>query len=176
VGPASGLVAQAPERLRALNECNHCCALRVGPNGQTLVNVDALPRILVVDDDDHVRRLLAAILERGYRCTLAACLDEGRAQLAKDEFGAVLCDVMLGRESGIALIGYVREHYPHTPIVMISALSSGALAHQTEALGAAGYVAKPFRHRDVLDQVAAAVGHRTQAPVTLTARLSLGER
>jgi DNA-binding NtrC family response regulator len=131
------------------------------------VNVDAHPRILVVDDDDHVRRLLAAVLERaGYRCTLADGLDEARAQLAKDEFGAVLCDVMLGRESGIALIGYVREHYPHTPIVMISALSSDALAHQTEALGAAGYVAKPFRHRDVLDQVAAAVGHRAQAPVT----------
>lgn len=73
-------------------------------------------RILIVDDDEPVRRLLARILhDAGHRCTTAASMQEARAKLADDAFALMLCDVHMPGGSGIDLVEEVRRRSRRSP-------------------------------------------------------------
>ncbi len=82
-------------------------------------------RILVVDDEEPLRRLLK---RTGWAPALAADAADARAQLARESFALMLCDVQMPGESGLELMQYVLTEHPDTAVVMVSSLDDPELA------------------------------------------------
>ena len=67
-------------------------------------------RVLVVDDEENVRKGIATFLElSGHEAVLAADLAAAKAALAAGPFGAALVDVYVGRENGATLLDFASE-------------------------------------------------------------------
>ncbi len=103
------------------------------------------PRLLVVDDDPESCSALARGLGlHGYEVETCNRAATALPELAARRFDAAVIDVMLGADSGIALVREAREAGAQLPIVMLSALSE--VDHRAAGLeaGADDYVVKPF--------------------------------
>ena len=117
--------------------------------------------ILIVDDEEPIRRLLGYLLEpHGYRVTLAGESREARQQLDKASYALVLCDVNMPGESGMDLVRHILAQYPTTAVIMVTGLDSPVLANAALEMGAFGYVIKPFEANEVLINVANALRRR----------------
>ena len=119
--------------------------------------------ILTVDDDKHVRNLIALILEdAGYRCTGAASAKDAWAHLREHDFELVLCDVRMPGQSGLELARHIVAEHPDTAVVMVTGLDDAGIGQGALAFGAYGYVVKPFRQTDLLLNVENALRRRQQ--------------
>ena len=117
-------------------------------------------RVLVVDDDERVRALLARVLELGgYSCALAGGAEEARALLG-DGFDLVLTDIQMPGESGLDFITHVAQEYPDTATVMVTGIDDAKLAEVALELGTYGYIIKPFKPNELLINVANALRRR----------------
>ncbi|MDX2161932.1 MAG: response regulator [bacterium] len=107
---------------------------------------EALPRLLVVDDEEINRELFRRIFHTEYHLTMAATGEEALHDLATDSFDGVLLDVMLPGMSGFDVLREVREQpgYVDLPIIMISARSQEADIVHALRIGANDYIPKPF--------------------------------
>jgi cyclic di-GMP phosphodiesterase len=118
-------------------------------------------RILLVDDDRQVLRLLERILERGgYRCTSADDAEQASAALDRAPYDLLLCDVQLPGETGIDFVERALARDPRMAALMVSGLDDVTLADRAIAIGAYGYVVKPFTSNDVLIAVLGALSRR----------------
>jgi EAL domain-containing protein (putative c-di-GMP-specific phosphodiesterase class I)/CheY-like chemotaxis protein len=121
------------------------------------------PRILIVDDDEHVCFVAARALERIATCDAAHDVGQATRALRRQAYDLVLVDVGLPGPSGMTLLEELRHEWPQIGAVVLS--GSTDLATATEALerGALGYVVKPFRVRDLRIQATAALAavHRS---------------
>jgi putative two-component system response regulator len=121
-------------------------------------------RILVVDDDEGLRALLAHILGReGYRCTLAQDAASAREALQRAPYDLIVCDVAMPGESGLDLVEDAVRRHERMAALMVSGLDDIALADRALRIGAYGYVVKPFSINDVLIAVLGALRHRRAA-------------
>jgi two-component system, OmpR family, response regulator len=106
-------------------------------------------RVLVVDDDPAIRRMLADYLgSHGYEVALAASGAAMRAELARGAPAVVLLDVGLPGEDGLTLARYLRERY-EVGIIMVT--GAGEVVDRVAGLevGADDYIAKPFDPREL---------------------------
>jgi putative two-component system response regulator len=123
-------------------------------------NTDA-GRILVVDDDEQMRRVLGRSLERaGYRCIYAAGAREAHAQLAVSQVALLLCDVKLPGESGLDLTRHVLTKHPDTAALMVSGSDEPELTATALEYGAYGYLVKPITNTALLISVMNALRRR----------------
>lgn len=103
------------------------------------------PRILVVDDEAPMRELLRIILEaEGYHVAEASTLSEAHAQLHRNRFDLVVCDIYLPDGNGLELIRTARQNNQETPFVVITAHTTPAQAIIALREGAVDYLSKPF--------------------------------
>ena len=117
--------------------------------------------ILIVDDEESIRRLLGYLLEpHGYAISLAADAREARQQLAQQPYALVLCDVNMPGESGMDLVRHILSLHSHTAVIMVTGLDSPVLANAALEMGAFGYVIKPFESNEVLISVANSMRRR----------------
>ena len=117
--------------------------------------------ILIVDDEEPIRRLLGYLLEpHGYQVTLAGESREARQRLEQGSYALVLCDVNMPGESGMDLVRHILAQYPTSAVIMITGLDSPVLANAALDMGAFGYVIKPFEANEVLINVANALRRR----------------
>jgi DNA-binding NarL/FixJ family response regulator len=117
--------------------------------------------ILIVDDELPIRGLLKKILEKNdYRCRTAADAVEARAVLKDQSFDLILCDIKMPGESGLDLIRYVRNAYPATAVIMVTAMDDPQEAQTALELGIYGYIIKPFEPNQILIGVANALRRR----------------
>jgi putative two-component system response regulator len=118
-------------------------------------------RILIVDDEDAIARLLARLLEqRGYHCTAVSSAESARSTLAAGAFELMLCDVTMPGETGIELIRDVLGEHPGLAAIMVTGNDDTALADYALDLGAYGYVTKPFHSTEILINVTNALRRR----------------
>ena len=128
------------------------------PSQQVLLD---LKRILIVDDEEPIRRLLAYMLgSHGYETVLASDAREARSRLDESTFALVLCDVNMPGESGMDLVRDILDRNPHIAAIMITGLDSPILANAALDMGAFGYIIKPFESNEVLISVANALRRR----------------
>lgn len=121
-----------------------------------------MPTILIIDDEDLIRRMLGRMLRRkGFDTTLAASASKARELLAERAFDLVLSDVNMPGESGLDLVRYVMETYPDTAAVMVTGVDDPQVAATALKIGAYGYIIKPFETNEVLINVANALRLRT---------------
>jgi DNA-binding NarL/FixJ family response regulator len=117
--------------------------------------------ILIVDDELPIRGLLKKILEKNdYRCRTAAGAVEARTVLKDQSFDLILCDIKMPGESGLDLIRYVRNAYPATAVIMVTAMDDPQEAQTALELGIYGYIIKPFEPNQILIGVANALRRR----------------
>lgn len=124
-----------------------------------------MPKILIVDDEEPIRRLLSQILEKaGYQCRLVANAAEARACLKEDHFQVVLSDINMPGESGMDFIQYVRAEHPDTAAVIVSVMDAPSLTAAALEIGIHDYIVKPFHPKGVLISVKNVL-HRRQLEI-----------
>ena len=118
-------------------------------------------RVLCVDDDEQIRRLITRVLvDAGHECVPAASVDEARVLLDRESFAAVLCDINLPGVSGFDLLRELRENYPSIAPVMVTGRDDPRVANRALDLGAFGYITKPFAPNELLIDLANALHRR----------------
>lgn len=106
--------------------------------------------ILIIDDEEPIRRLLALYLSEDYTCTTAASADEATALLAGSSFNLVITDITMPGTSGIELCQHIHQAYPDTVVIMVSGMTDINCAIEAMRQGAFDYVVKPFDLAHVL--------------------------
>jgi two-component system KDP operon response regulator KdpE len=120
-------------------------------------------RILVVDDDLHIRRLLQSTLERGgYEVVEATTAGEALTQTNHTQPDAILLDLGLPDRDGLEIIQLLRKTTA-VPILIVSARDATDQKVAALDLGADDYVTKPFDSEEVLARLRAAVRHKVVA-------------
>jgi putative two-component system response regulator len=111
-------------------------------------------RILVVDDEEPIRRVLCRLLDRhGYLCEVAADADEALLALKEDDYALVLTDMDMPGSSGLDLMMQIADRYPDTATVMVTGMDDTKLANTALEIGAYGYIIKPFEPSEILINV-----------------------
>ena len=106
--------------------------------------------ILIVDDEDLIRKSLQQVLtRRGYQVAVAGSMAEARATFAPGEYSLALLDLRLPDGSGIELLQEFREAQPDLLAIMMTAYGSVESAVEAMRLGAYDYVNKPFKSREI---------------------------
>ena len=120
-------------------------------------------RILIVDDEEPIRRSLVRLLDRaGYQCATAADAAEARQLLTDESFDLMLCDVTMPGESGFSLLADARVTDPELAVVMVTAIDSPATAEPAARHGVYGYIIKPFDTNVILINVVGALRQRAE--------------
>ncbi len=106
-------------------------------------------RILVVDDEEPIREIVASMLgTAGYACKQAASGMEALAVLTSgEEFELMLSDLMMADLDGIGLLERTKEKYPDMPVVMVTAVHDISVALAAIRNGAYDYLLKAVRAR-----------------------------
>ncbi len=135
--------------------------------------MNARPRILLVEDDPHVSRLVATQLEsEGFAVTLNATGGGFLEQLEEIEPRLVILDLMLPLAHGFELLRRLRQHprFGRTPVLVLTALGDESDRIHGLDLGADDYVHKPFSARELAARVRARLrGAPEGAPAKLAA-------
>ena len=119
-------------------------------------------RILVVDDEEPIRDIVASMLgAAGYLCTQAGSGMEALAVLNTGaEFELMLSDLMMADLDGIGLLERTKEKYPDMPVVMVTAVHDISVALAAIRNGAYDYLLKPFEREQLLNTVSRALENR----------------
>lgn len=117
-------------------------------------------RVLVVDDEPAIRELLAEYLRgRGFDVSMAADGERATSKIAADPPDLVLTDLKLPGIDGLEVVRAAASSIPPVPCVLMTGFGTVETAVTAFGHGAAGYVLKPFKLKDVYDQLTRA--HRT---------------
>ncbi len=118
-------------------------------------------RMLVVDDETHVRSMVGWTLERsGYEVKLASSAKEALELLEQSSYDLLLTDIVMQDMSGIALLEKVHAQFPNLPVVMVTAIHDISVAIDAMRHGAYDYLLKPFEREHLLKTVERALEHR----------------
>jgi len=119
-----------------------------------------MEKILIIDDEHPVRRIIKRFLEKErYSCATAASAAEARDILKEDPYDLVLCDIRMPGESGLDFIQRDLAAYEDTAVIMVTGVDDKEVAESTFKLGAYDYIIKPIEPFRLLISVANAL-HR----------------
>jgi two-component system cell cycle response regulator len=116
------------------------------------------PKILVADDDPALTRTLTWILkENGYEVTTLQGGEQLLEQLDVEQYDLLLLDIMMPKVDGLQLLERLKNDPQHKdlPVLMISSMPPEEATVRSFGLGAADFIAKPFRVRELLARVKA---------------------
>ena len=118
-------------------------------------------KLLVVDDEERISRLLKMYLEREGYVVEEAENGQIALQLAlENEYNCLLLDIMMPEKDGIEVITELREH-KDTPVILLTAKGEEANRGEGFELGADDYIVKPFSPREVVLRVKALLKRST---------------
>jgi PAS domain S-box-containing protein len=101
-------------------------------------------RILAIDDDPEVLRMVEEVLGDRFDCEVADDVPAARLRLDAGGFDAVLCDVQLPGESGLALVEDLLTEFPEMAVIPIAHFDDESVVERALELGVYGYLLKPF--------------------------------
>jgi diguanylate cyclase (GGDEF)-like protein len=108
-------------------------------------------RILVVDDDKHIGRIVSMHLEQaGYQTTSVLTAEEAVELLDGNAFGLVITDLRLPGMNGLDLIRKVRKHSTDIDFVAVTGYADNDTSIQAITAGAADFITKPINFEELL--------------------------
>ena len=120
-----------------------------------------MSRILVVDDEANLRKVLAAILRKdGYEVSVAEDGEQALAEFEKNGADVIITDLVMPKLGGMDILHKVRSSRSAVPVIIITAHGTVDSAVEAIKLGAFDYITKPFEHAEIRAVVAKAA--RTQ--------------
>ena len=126
-------------------------------------------RVLVVDDNDFMRDLVASMLrEMGFRDIYHASDGEDALKRTMEvEPGLIVCDVDMEPMNGLDFVEHLRKQKPadgiQVPVILLTAHTEAAIVQRAIKLGINGYVVKPVKKNQLEARVLTAL-ERTQPP------------
>ena len=100
---------------------------------------------LIIDDEAQVRSFIGLVLSsEGWEVSEAESAERAFEMLREQDWSLVLCDVVLGGESGFSVLRRFREELPEKQVVLMTGRGSALDALDATALGAFDYLLKPF--------------------------------
>ncbi len=119
--------------------------------------------VLIADDDDSLRHILAAALERaGYETLKARNGAETLACVKETNVDVILLDIWLGDANGLELIEDIQQHNSTASIIIITAHGTTQTAIDAAKQRAYGYLTKPIDQKQLLDLVSRAASATSQ--------------
>src|SRR5882672_1718379 len=119
--------------------------------------VHAMARILVIDDQDSIRRVVRRALEQdGHEVFDASDGELGMEILESNSFDVVITDIFMPGQDGIVTLRQIRKRFPAVKVIVISGRDSSGLMdlrQDAELLGAVKSLQKPFNAREIMDVV-----------------------
>ncbi len=110
--------------------------------------------ILVVDDEENLRRTLALILQReGYFVCTAATISEARLCLDSGKYDLVFLDLKLPDANGLTLLPELRNTHPETQVLILTAHDKLGVAIEAVTHGARDYLLKPVDPQQLIKRV-----------------------
>jgi len=107
--------------------------------------VTEAPLILVVDDQNGVRRLVQEVFrEVGYRVATAAHGQEALALAAVEVPSLVLLDMKMPVMDGLETLRAMRDLYPTVPVIVMTAVGDGDRVNEALSSGVQNFISKPF--------------------------------
>jgi two-component system response regulator GlrR len=114
----------------------------------------AKPKILLVDDDPDLLRLLSIRLQGGgYTVTAVASAEAALSQVAVSSPDVVITDLRMGGMDGMALFESLQKRHPTLPVIILTAHGTIPDAVAATQRGVSGYLTKPFDGKALIDQV-----------------------
>jgi two-component system response regulator PilR (NtrC family) len=118
-------------------------------------------RVLVVDDEQSMRDLLAIMLRQtGYEVAVADGGETAIERLKAETFDLVVTDLRMRKVDGLTVLKAAKEHSPRTVVLVVTAYASTETAVEAMKLGAYDYVTKPFKLDELKVTVANALERR----------------
>ncbi|WP_298515598.1 sigma-54 dependent transcriptional regulator [uncultured Kordia sp.] len=105
-----------------------------------------MPKILVIEDESAIRRVLVKILSEENDTYEVSQAEDGLAgieMVKKDDYDLVLCDIKMPKMDGVEVLEAAKKIKPETPFVMISGHGDLDTAVNTMRIGAFDYISKP---------------------------------
>jgi len=126
-----------------------------------------MAKILVIDDEEHIRIVLKEVLERaGYDVCVAPDGKEGLEMLAEQGADLVITDVIMPGIDGVATVQKIRKKFVNTRIIVISgggnvapleyepgAIATNAYLESARNAGADRTMTKPFDRQELIDAI-----------------------
>lgn len=103
-------------------------------------------KVLYIDDASSMRKLVNLVIGKEFELTLAENGQQGLEALNKESFDAILSDVNMPVMDGLTFLKKARalDAYRFVPILMMTTEASPEMKAQGKALGATGWIVKPF--------------------------------
>lgn len=122
------------------------------------------PRILIVDDEEIVRRSYCRLLN-GADCNTAAALngDDALHAMKRESFDVVLLDLRMPGADGMTVLKSIKEKWPESEVVVITGYPAIETAKEAVRLGAYDYLAKPVDPDKVVNAAHGAAMHKRWA-------------
>ena len=111
-------------------------------------------RILLIDDDESIRKVIGYMLEEKYAVITAASAAEGLASFQSQRPNLALTDIKMPKKNGIELLGEFKAIDPSVPVIILTAFGTVETAVEAMKRGAADYLTKPISRDDLLLTVA----------------------
>jgi response regulator RpfG family c-di-GMP phosphodiesterase len=125
------------------------------------VDIQAPPRILIVDDDDAVRDVISVILrEEGYHCVVAHGAEMALDLAAMEETPLVISDMKMPGRDGLWLLDNLRDLYPDTAVIMLTGYGDTEAAVECLRRGAVDYLLKPPKVTNLIRAIERALAKR----------------
>ncbi|GAA5415407.1 transcriptional regulatory protein SrrA [Paraliobacillus ryukyuensis] len=129
------------------------------------IGMDEIQKILVVEDEERIRKLLKMYLEReGYEMEEAEDGDQGLELALENDYTLIILDLMLPGKDGMEICKAVRAK-KSTPIIMLTAKGEEANRVEGFEVGADDYIVKPFSPREVVLRIKALLRRSSTAPL-----------
>ena len=118
-----------------------------------------MSRVLIVDDEANLRKVLSAMLRReGYEVAAAANGEEALAEFDKNGADVVVTDLVMPQVGGMEVLKGISTRSPDVPVIIITAHGDVAAARQAFLARAVDFIEKPFDGEQLLAAIEVALG------------------
>jgi len=119
--------------------------------------------ILVIDDDEEIRKVLGILLKQTGYDFVEASDAETTFQILRDrgnEIGVVICDIKMPKVSGIDILERIRQEFDTLPVIVLSGLVDLNVAVEVMKKGAFDFLTKPIKKNDLILVIEKALNHK----------------
>lgn len=135
------------------------------------------PRILIIDDEVNIRKMLSILLKKkGYFIDVAPNGAVGIELIRQQEYDLVLTDLKMPKKSGLDVLDAVQATSNGTQVILMTAFASANTAIEAMKRGARDYVTKPFNMKKLLVQIEKAIDVRSLERENLLLRQQLSKQ
>jgi len=136
------------------------------PFGMHTEDTPGKGRILIVDDEESIRKALRLTLAKaGYDVVAADDGETGIEAIGADDnplmVDAIICDIRMPRINGLEAIAYFRRQYPSVPVIVLTGYPDIQLATDLLKQGVVDYLVKPVERNQLVTCVERAMERRT---------------